>query len=334
MGAGLSLVDRVVLARCMLLGLVRSDRWTLRDRTCHGYCSCRTLATGNSSRRLPVGRVPGREKPCIGLFALSALLLGFTPTGCVSTESQGSHAQVPFVMRTAVVAPMLNLSANAQVDSLKLTDLFCSELAATQRFSVIPTNLVIAGLAHNGKTWVESPAEALQLAESFDADGTFVLALTEYDPYDPPVAGFILQWYPRQRQQHARHAMTGMQGAVGTAHPAAQVQRVFNAAAAPVQDELRTYAEDRSDKRSALKWRKYAQSQELYLRYCSWSLIQSMERVLLVPGTEAMRHPGTADEQGSSLSESDQGSASFRVSMPRGHGSRTAAAGDRSDRGA
>lgn len=311
----------------MLLGSRERDRWTPRIRTLHRSGFGRTVTAGNSLVMLRVCTHRRRTNRCVNLFALSGLpLLGLTTIGCVTTDTKGTQAHFAPSARTAVVAPVLNLSANSQVDPLKLTDAFASELASLTQYTVIPVNLALAALAARGKGWIDSPADALQLAHEFQADGTFVLALTEYDPYDPPVVGLILQWYPRSPEttvgaMPARLSAMGASAArqSATAQPAVQVQRVFNAGAHDVLEELRVYADSRTDDDSALKWRKYAQSQELYMRYCSWSLIRSMERVLM-SGTDAAQNPeiapGHNHEHGSSLSESGQGSAPVPIPVP------------------
>ena len=48
-----------------------------------------------------------------------------------------------------------------------------------------------------GKTAVETPQDALDLAGELGADATLVAAITEYQPYDPPIVGVVMQWYAR-----------------------------------------------------------------------------------------------------------------------------------------
>lgn len=199
-----------------------------------------------------------------------------------------------------MVAPVLNLSGNSQVDALALTDAVASELVSFPGMTVIPVNNVLAALAESGRASVQSPPEAQQLARDFGADGTVVVALTEYRPADPPLMGMILQWYPAT-------------GEVAT--PRVQVQRVFNAADERTLDEVKEYGEDRDGGKSPYGWRKYAQSQELYVRYCSWSLIRSMERVLRAETESGPLYEG-AHEHGSSDRNASQGPAPVRVPLP------------------
>jgi hypothetical protein len=220
--------------------------------------------------------------------------------GCASTGAQERSPELPPLPRTVVVAPVLNLSGNSQVDALAVTDAVASEMVSFPGVTVIPVNNVLAALAETGRASVQSPPEACQLARDFGADGTVVVALTEYRPTDPPLVGMILQYY---------------QAAGDGATPRVQVQRVFNAADNRTLVEMKEYGEDRDGGRSPYGWRKYAHSQELYVRYCSWSLIRSMERVLRAGMDPGLSSEG-AHEHGSSNRNASQRPAPVRVPLP------------------
>lgn len=190
--------------------------------------------------------------------------------------------------RVVVVAPVLNLSGTSEIDMMQLTDTLASELMACPNTSVIPVNLTLAALARQGKRRVEEPDEALELARELGADATVVAAVTEYDPYDPPTLGLVMQWYglghrpgastfdPISASRSATWTpeLAASSGPVTT--PEIQVQRVFSAADQAVLDEVRKFARDRSGHQSPYGWRKWIKAQELYVRYCMWSLIRTM----------------------------------------------------------
>lgn len=163
------------------------------------------------------------------------------------------------------------------MDPLKVTDIVASELLSFQEFTVIPVNLTLAALAARGLAGVESPQNAYDLAREFSADAALVVAVTEYSPYDPPVVGLVMQWYDRADAVWAEQSVGEMAGEVElSAAPTVQVQRVFNASASAVIAEVKAFADKREGHDSPYGWKRFTQSQELFLRFTSWSLIRTM----------------------------------------------------------
>lgn len=191
--------------------------------------------------------------------------------------------------RVLALAPVLNLSGSQDFDPLKMTDLIASEFLSFQDVAIVPVNLTLAELERRGKRTVETPEDAIALASSLGADATVVVAVTEYNPYYPPVIGLIMQWYSATPDDRPATAATNL-SQVGQTEPLAlsddrkiipcrQVQRVFNAADEKTLSEVRAYAAKRDGQNSPYSWRKYIQSQELYVRYCTWELILTTERL-------------------------------------------------------
>lgn len=212
----------------------------------------------------------------------TAVILGAL-TGCAHEKREPKFAQP----RVVVVAPVLNLSGSQDFDALRLTDLIASEFLSYENVAVIPVNRTLAELATRGRTTVESPAEAVELAQALDADATVVTAVTEYDPYDPPIVGMIMQWYPANpgggttdlNPVLASRMASNPQpqrSAEAAALPRWQVQRVFNAAREEIRREVQEYADRNEEHSSPYGWQRYTKSQELFLRYCGWALIRTM----------------------------------------------------------
>lgn len=187
-----------------------------------------------------------------------------------------------------VVAPVANLSGSNDFDPLQVTDLVASELACVQGFSVVPVNLVLAALNEAGRTQIETPDEAVALARDFHADFAVVTAVTEYDPYEPPVVGLVMQWYPASPPRSANNldptaasrqavALSAELSARPELHAFLQVQRVLNAADQSVLQELRAFARDRTGQQSPSDWRYYLRSQRHYLRFSIASVIRTMK---------------------------------------------------------
>jgi hypothetical protein len=177
------------------------------------------------------------------------------------------------------VAPVLNLSGSKDLDPQRLSDLIASELASFEHVQTIPFSRVLAELESRGKSVAGSAEDAVELGRALGADATLVTAITEYEPYHPPVVGLTMQWYALDAAGAAR--VTGPAdpaGAGARIAPLVQVQRVYNAAEDDVQSDVRDYANDREGHESPWQWRKYIQSQELYVRYCGWATIRTMLR--------------------------------------------------------
>ncbi|MFQ5806287.1 MAG: hypothetical protein ACE5I3_07550 [Phycisphaerae bacterium] len=223
------------------------------------------------------------------MVVLGLTILCLLSVGCaqrrtpVAVEPQRTPPQV------VVVAPVLNLSDSRDWDPLKVTDIVASELQSFPDVVVIPVNRTLATLALRGKKAVETPQDALDLASEFNADATVVTAITEYDPYDPPIVGIVMQWYAPARQHatspgfdpvSASRQASEVAPAAATAEDAAapllQVQRVYNAADKSMLADVRSFGSRRSGHGSPYAWRIYVKSQELFVRYCCWASIRSM----------------------------------------------------------
>lgn len=197
------------------------------------------------------------------------------------------------------VTPVINLSGDERLDALRVTDLVASEFLAFPRVQVVPVNLTLAALARRGHGRIETPEEALELGAELGADAVVVVAVTEWDPFDPPALGVVMQWYaphelsrgsidPLTVSRQASDVTLGQPPApeaVGrprpvadgeVARPTVQVQRVFNAALDEVQKDVRRYADNREGANSPYEWRRYLKSSELFTRYCCWATIRTI----------------------------------------------------------
>lgn len=224
----------------------------------------------------------------IGMAAILTLT-GFT-TGCAdSTRDPRKDRADATVSEVVVVAPVLNLSNSRDFDALRVTDMLASELQNFRGIMVIPVNRTLAALATMGKRSIESPDDAYALAEHFGADATIVMAITEYNPYDPPAVGVLMQWYERRppaaltrvdpsgaSREPVEFAPVAAQES--PAGPRWQLQRVYNAVQDDVLDDVRSYAWERDEHKSPMDWRVHYKSQELFLRYSCWASIRSIQK--------------------------------------------------------
>jgi hypothetical protein len=104
---------------------------------------------------------------------------------------------------TIAVAPALNFSGSSEFDPNAVADLMASELGSVAGVEVIPVSRVLAVLAQQGRREVASPEHARQIVEHLGADAILIFAVTEYDPYHPPVVGIAAQLYGVRRDDDA-----------------------------------------------------------------------------------------------------------------------------------
>ncbi len=248
-------------------------------------------------------RAPYRTTLGVGMFsssnvvqcrltALAAAVAAIAfQIGCVRQDrSYDSRMAARSAPRLVVIAPVANLSGSRDFDPLKLTDIVASEILSFPGLTAVPVNMTLAALARRGKTHVDSAEEALELARELGADMTITTGVTEFNPYYPPIIGLIMQVYippeldrassfdPVIASRSAAPVTQAADMAADLSSPRMQLQRVFNGSTDWVQREVREYAGGRDGDRGPLGWRKHLRSQELYARYCAWSLIRSMLR--------------------------------------------------------
>jgi hypothetical protein len=207
-----------------------------------------------------------------GYFWVGALGLLSFGSGC--TRHELTLADVDHRMAIAV-APALNHSGSQDFDPLRLADLMASELAQWPGVRVIPLNRVLAHLAAENKQRIESPTHALQVMERVGADGMVVFAVTEYDPYHPPVMGLTAQLYGIGPEQAggfdpvaASRQASSFEAGAYLELPRAEYHRVFNSSDEAVQREIRRFALQRNAEDSPYGWRKFMASQENFWRFC------------------------------------------------------------------
>ena len=224
-------------------------------------------------------RVSVSTKIAVGGLALvwaSALLEGCGQPR--SAEVAGWPGPTPVAI---AVTPALNLSGSTDFDPVVAGDVLASELSDVSGVHVIGINRVLAAMAELGLTELRGPEDAIEVGKRLGVDGVLVFAVTEYDPYNPPVVGLAAQLYGvpvRDRSgsfdavQASRSAVLSPQ-AVGSESPLlAEYQRVFDASQDAVAAEVKDFARLRRADQSPYAWRKYLASQQHYLRFCCNSM--------------------------------------------------------------
>ena len=244
---------------------------------------------------------------------------GFLLAAAVWMMAAGCSQQEPMVVdparvpnrwlgpMTIAVAPALNFSGSADFDRNAVADLMASELGHVDGITVIPVSRVLAVLARQGRSEVASPRHALEIREQLGADAVLVFAVTEYDPYEPPVVGLAAQLYglaPRSGQEGgfdpvlvARQARPPVAPARDVSFPGliSEAQRTFDASHQYVVEQVKRFARRRGTTESPYRWRLYLVSQQDYLRFCCSTILEAM----VSPPQARMATGDTPEEVGS-----------------------------------
>lgn len=212
------------------------------------------------------------------LWLTVAVLAG---CGCSRPEATLASLDRPMIL---AVAPAMNHSGSEDLDPLRAADLMASELTTFEGVTVVGVNRVLAQLSADGQDRVESPAHALQVVDRLGVDGIVVFAITEYEPYWPPVVAVSAQLYGygARHPQRFDPVQASRQAAPATSaaadRPRVEVQRLFHGRSADIRDEIQAYARKRCADESPYGWRRYLVSQEDFLRFCCHSVLQDLIR--------------------------------------------------------
>ena len=217
-------------------------------------------------------------KPRHADAATAGLLLAYAMSGlgCAALPRRAAPPPPALPPITIAVAPARNLSGSRDFEPLRVADLMASELTQLPGVRVLGVNRVLAVLARDNVSQITSPAHAVQVAERLGADAIIVFAITEYDPYDPPIVGIAAELFAARDgiAKHDRNEPDGLTQRLSPPPgpldliPRGESQHVFNAADRSVAKDVARFADERDADASPFGPRLYLVSQEHFLRYC------------------------------------------------------------------
>lgn len=205
--------------------------------------------------------------------------------GC-STEQP---ALVPPAMLTApydstsgdalwAVVPVRNESGISFADTALVGDQLVAAAEEVRGVTCLPLNRTLVAMHALEMDAVDSPRKARELARALGVDAVLVATLTAWDPYDPPKIGLAMALYPVEMQDTESFDPRALNRAVrdptldvAASHdqPITTASVLLDARNHEVLLHLEDYATGRSDPASALNWRIYTASMELYTRFAA-----------------------------------------------------------------
>lgn len=247
-----------------------------------------------------------------------ALVLGMGP-GCESIRKRdkltpATVIRAPYdVARGDVlwgVAPLANESGTELVDPLAISDKLVAAAEEVEGIRTVPLNRTLMTMRAIGMTSVQTPTDVRQLATAMGVDGLIVGTVTAYDPYDPPTLGLSLALFARTGAMHLAAPLEEIdpralaasptdsiapRAAAGDG-PAAVVSANLDARDHNVLMALRDYAAGRHDPVSALGWRRFTASMDLYTQFAAQHMVAALvakERERLAPPLTVAEEPPT-----------------------------------------
>ena len=221
------------------------------------------------------------------------MLIVCSLTGCAS---KGTELVAPATLvapyNTArgdvlwAVVPLHNESGTTEAEKSNLSDKVVAACEEIQGVRCVPLNRTMEAMRALKMTSVRSPAEVRTLAQAMGVDGIVVGAITAYDPYTPTL-GLSLALFTRGGAMNPsapmsvdpralRMSPTEGNAAASSAFrdsPASTASENLDAKNNQVLMDLQQYAQGRLDGPSALGWRRYAASMDLYGEFAASHLV-------------------------------------------------------------
>jgi len=188
------------------------------------------------------------------------------------------------------VVPLRNESGTSLVDPLEVSDKVVQAAAQVHGVHALPLNRTIAAMRALKMNELGSPADAKKLAAELGVDGLLVGSITAWDPYNPPKLGLALALYSRPGAMNRpgpqtidtkklEAAPTDYQYFPRSSYesaPASVISEMLDGKNQQVLMDVRTYATGRHDPATALGWRRYIASMDLFSEFAAWHAVSRL----------------------------------------------------------
>ncbi len=223
-------------------------------------------------------------------------LIGLFSSTLAGCASKGSELIAPATLvapyNTArgdvlwAVVPLQNESGTTEAAKSNISDKVVAACEEIQGVRCVPLNRTLEAMRALKLTSVRSAAEVRALGQAMGVDGIVVGAITAYDPYTPTL-GLSLALFSRGGAMNPAQTptlnprslqMSPSEGNVAASNafregPVATASENLDAKNNQVLMDLKQYAKGRLDGPSALGWRRYAASMELYSEFAASHLV-------------------------------------------------------------
>jgi hypothetical protein len=179
------------------------------------------------------------------------------------------------------VLPLRNESGTSVADPAALTDKLVAAVEEVQGVRSVPLNRTLQAMQALGIGMPRTPAEARRLATALGVDGVVAGSITAYDPYTPSL-GIALALYARpglmvsstEPLNPRALAARATDPSPGTATrpddgPLAVMSAHLDGKNHQVQLDVKSFAEGRLKGHSALGWKRYLASMDLFEEFAA-----------------------------------------------------------------
>lgn len=184
------------------------------------------------------------------------------------------------------VVPIHNESGTTEAEKSNISDKVVAACEEIEGVRCVPLNRTMEAMRALKMTAVRSPADVRTLAQAMGVDGVVVGSVTAYDPYTPTI-GLSLALFsrggamnpsevksldPRSLQMSPNEGNASVLSAFRDS-PVSTASENLDAKNNQVLMDLRQYAQGRMDGPSALGWRRYAASMELFSEFAACHIV-------------------------------------------------------------
>jgi hypothetical protein len=185
------------------------------------------------------------------------------------------------------VVPLRNESGTSIATCETISDKLVAAAEEVQGVRTVPLNRTIQAMQALGLDSLQNPGDARKLAQAMGVDGILVGSITAYDPYTPEL-GLAIALYARPgamaQGQHPLDPKTLASRPTDTAPamwsrnegPVAVVSEHLDAKNHQVLMDLKSFAQGRTKAPSALGWRRYTASMDLYSEFAVYHAVNSL----------------------------------------------------------
>ncbi len=189
---------------------------------------------------------------------------------------------------TWAVVPLRNESGISTVSGQAMGDKLVAAAEEVRGVRCVPLNRTLLAMRALEMTSVRSPADARKLAEVLGVDGVLVGSITAWDPYTP-VIGLSVALYARPGAALGQQPVLGPRdvstrttdgpGRGGIPDgPLALASEHMDAKNNAILLDVQAFGEGRQNGPSALGWRRYLESMDLYSEFAAYRIVDEIVR--------------------------------------------------------